>query len=95
MTADFQSKYPNNKAPMLDVQVWLKKEDNDKIYYSFYEKPTKSKYVISKSSAMPASKKIECLGLIVFRRLHNTNEEEDEKEKIEIMNEFMMKLKRT
>ena len=44
-------------------------------------------------SAMPISKKIECLGQEVFRRLHNTKIEIHEKEIISIMNKFMLKLK--
>ena len=65
MTADYPSNHKVNRVPMLDVEVWINEEDN-LIYYSFYEKETKSPYVISKMSAMPISKKIECLGQEVF-----------------------------
>ena len=53
MTVDAPSNHEDKKVPMLDVKVWLNDEDNNKIYYQYYEKPTKSKYVISKTSAMP------------------------------------------
>ena len=46
MTADFPSNHKVNRVPMLDVEVWINEEDN-LIYYSFYEKETKSPYVIS------------------------------------------------
>ena len=92
-TIDDPSHYPNYKVPMLDVKVWLNSNDDNKIYYSFYEKPTKSQYVMSKVSAMPISKKIEYIGQEVFCRLHNTKREVSNDQKIEMMNLFMMKLK--
>ena len=72
MTFDVPSKHDDEKVPMLDVKVWLKESENDQIFYMFYEKPTKNRYVISKNSAMPLNKKIETLSQKVFRRLHNT-----------------------
>ena len=93
MTVDFPSKYEDDKVPMLDVKVWLNEKDENKIYYTFYEKPTKSPFVVSKSSAMPIAKKIECLGQEVFRRLHNMKRELDVEEKNKVLNDFMVKLK--
>ena len=58
-TADVPSSYSDKKVPMLDTKVWLNNEDNNKIYYEFYEKPTKSCFVITKQSAMSTRKKIE------------------------------------
>ena len=93
MTVDSPSNYDDQKVPMLDVKVWVNKNDHNKVYYTFYEKPTKSPFVMSKSSAMPISKKIECLGQEVFRRLHNIKREIDEKDKIDVLNDFMFKLR--
>ena len=56
MTVDCPSNHETKRVPMLDVEVWLHEEE-EKVFYSFYEKPTKSPYVISKDSAMPTSKK--------------------------------------
>ena len=92
MTADVPTNHGKNRVPMLDVEVWIDEIDN-KAYYSFYEKETKSPYVVSKGSAMPISKKIECMGQEVFRRLHNTKIEIHGKEILDIMNRFMMNLK--
>ena len=78
---------------MLDLKVPLNESDENKIYYTFYEKPTKSPFVVSKSSAMPIAKKIECLGQEVFRRLHNMKRELDVEEKNKVLNDFMVKLK--
>ena len=66
MTVDYPSNYEDMKVPMLDLKVWLNESERNKIFYTFYEKSTKSPFVISKSSAMPISKKIECLGQEVF-----------------------------
>ena len=93
MTFDIPSKYNDSKVPMLDLKVWLNANDNYKIYYSFYEKPTKCQLVMSKMSAMPIRKKIEFLSEEVFRRLHNTKREIDENEKVSILNKFMIQLK--
>ena len=30
MTSDVSSNYPDNKVPMLDVKVWLNKDDNNR-----------------------------------------------------------------
>ena len=40
MTADVPTNHGNNRVPMLDVEVWIDENDN-KAYYSFYEKETK------------------------------------------------------
>ena len=93
MTIDVPSNHAIKRVPMLDVQVWINDQDKNKIYFSFYEKPTKSPFVISKSSAMPIKKKIECLSQETFRRLHNTKEEVNNEEKVEIMNKYMKELK--
>ena len=95
MTFDAPSKYPEKKVPMLDVKVWLDKDDNDRVYYEYYEKPTKSKFVISKSSAMPKSAKMESLSQGIFRRLHNTKREIDNNVKINILNKYMAQLKQS
>ena len=89
MTIDVPSNHKSKKVPMLDIQVWINNDDENKIYYSFFEKETKSPFVMYKSSAMPMRKKFECLGQEVFRRLHNTKQEE----MISIMNKFMLELK--
>ena len=93
MTIDVPSNHEKERVPMLDVQVWINEADGNKVYYSFYEKPTRSPYVISKSSAMPLRKKFECLSQEVFRRLHNTKQEIHNEEMIVIMNKFMLELK--
>ena len=52
MTIDYPTNHADLKVPMLDVKVWINQEEDNTIYYEFYEKPTKCVYVISKDSAM-------------------------------------------
>ena len=69
MTIDFPTNHQDLKVPMLDVKVWINSEVANKVFYEFFEKPTKSVFVISKNSAMPLAKKIDALSQGVFRRL--------------------------
>ena len=39
MTIDVPSKHQDGKVPMLDVKTWI--NDNNEVFYEFYEKPTK------------------------------------------------------
>ena len=66
MTIDVPSEYADEKVPMLDVKAWIEEKENQQIYYTFYEKPTKNRYVISKSSVMPISNIIETMSQEVF-----------------------------
>ena len=91
MTIDVPSRHDDKKLPVLDLKVWL--SDDEQIYYMFYEKPMKSRFVMTKMSAMPMKMKITCLTQEAFRRLHNTKQEVDENTKIDIMNNFMISLK--
>ena len=92
MTIDIPSNHESQKVPMLDVQVWMDPIKYN-VYYKFYEKPTKIRYIISKDSAMPVSKKIETLSQEVFRRLHNTKHELPWETKVEILEKYMTELK--
>ena len=76
---------------MLDTKVWINKEN--KIYHEYFEKPTKSKMLISKTSAMPLHKKIDILINEVFRRLHNTSHDIKWEEKVPVLEKFMAELK--
>ena len=92
MTNDVPSNYNDDKVPMLDVKAWIE-ADEEEIYYEFYEKPTKSKFVMSKGSAMPLRKKMETLSQEVFRRLHNTKHKIEWEKKATILEKFMTELK--
>ena len=50
MTVDLPENFEDKKLPILDMKVWLGEEDG-RIYYQHFEKPTSSKLVISSRSA--------------------------------------------
>ena len=59
---DTEADYPSandGKLPILDIKVWVKKEENqpDQIFYEFYEKEISSQFVIMKDSAAPLQQK--------------------------------------
>ena len=91
MTIDVPTNHDDGKVPMLDVKAWINNDNN--VFYEFYEKPTKNRLVISKTSAMPVKKKIQILSQEVFRRLHNTKHESKWNQKVDILDKFMCELK--
>ena len=54
LEADFPSKHPDNKVPILDIKVWI---ENGKVLHEYYSKPVSSKAVIDAQSAMPLKDK--------------------------------------
>ena len=80
------------KITVLDVKVWIDKDDQS-INYIFYEKPTKSKLVMSNTSALPKNMKMKTLTQEVFRRLHNTKQAIMADYKNDILSSYMQKLK--
>ena len=91
-TVDAPSNHSDKKMPVLDLKVWLDVE-NQAINYIFYENPTKSKLVISKTSALPQNMKMKTLTQEVFRRLHNTKQSIMNEFKYDLLNSYMQKLK--
>ena len=91
MTFDVTSNYEDKKVPMLDMKTWINEED--KILFEYYEKPTKNRMVITKDSAMPIRNKINILSQEVFRRLHNTSSDIEWDKKVVMLEKFMNELK--
>ena len=52
---DFPSNHKDKKLPILDVKVWVNKEN--KVMHEYYSKPMSSKYVVHERSAMPLKTK--------------------------------------
>ena len=46
LTIDVPSKHEDKKLPLLDLKVWLEKDEQ--IFFQFYEIPMKSRKVISR-----------------------------------------------
>ena len=62
VTIDYPSNNPNNRLPVLDLEMWIGRttvdnEEKQKIIHSHYIKPMSSKHVINKHSAIPEKSK--------------------------------------
>ena len=51
LEADYPDKYEDKKVPILDLKVWVDK--NNKVVHEYYSKPVASKAVVNSESAMP------------------------------------------
>ena len=72
-STDIPTNYPDNYLPVLDVKVQL--SDQNKLFYQFYEKPTKHSKVILADSALNWKQKRTILTQEALRRLRNTSVE--------------------
>ena len=88
-TTETAEDFASATLPTLDTQLWV---HNDKVMYSYYEKPTSSKQVIARKSAMSENGKVASLSQDLVRRLKNTNLELPQEEKNEIVNQYSRKL---
>ena len=57
LTVDTPCNYKDGKLPVLDVKVDVNEEEDNRIDFEFYEKPTKNPRVILASSALSNSQK--------------------------------------
>ena len=90
MTMESQDDFGDGTLPTLDLRVWVR-EDN-KVMYSFYEKPMSSNQVIQKASAMPENMRMSTLNQEVTRRMLNTCEWLDDRVRWGILDDFCQKL---
>ena len=58
-TVDYPTNYENKKVPILDIMASINKEQQNRIDYEFFEKPTKNKFVILSSSAISETNNID------------------------------------
>ena len=93
-TVDFPSnKHKCGKLPILDIQVCVNKNKENRIDYEFYEKPTKHNKVVLSDSAISSKQKRTILTQECLRRLRNTKIELGRDVQIKYLNQFMLKLK--
>ena len=92
-TVDYPTNYKNNKLPILDIEASINTDQQNRIDYQFFEKPTKNKFVILSTSAISAKQKRTILTQECLRRLRNTKIELGEEVQNKYLNEFMVKLK--
>ena len=72
LTTDTACNYKDEAIPILDLMVSVNNEENNRIDYQFYEKPTRSKQVLIADAAMSAKAKRNILTQEGLRRLRNT-----------------------
>ena len=82
-TTELESDYPDGYMPTLDMKARI--QEDYKMTFQFYEKPTTSKYCVMEKSAMGDQE--------INRRLLNTSEAEQQKTRDEIINSFDDRMK--
>ena len=81
------------KLAVLDVKANINENENNRIDFKFYEKPTKYPKVILAESALSFSKKRTILTQEGLRRLRNTKIELGPEYQQKHLNKYMLKLK--
>ena len=69
LTVETLCNFEDGKMPVLDVKVNVNEEENDRIDFEFFEKPTKNPRVILADSALSYAKKRTILTQECLRRL--------------------------
>ena len=92
-SVDLPSNHTNEKIAILDLEVNVNKEEQNRIDFEFYEKPSKNKRVILEDAALPSKQKRTILTQECLRRLRNTKVELGRETQIKHLNNFMLKLK--
>ena len=75
-TVECADDYDDKKLPTLDFVLWQDKKG--KINHSYYQKPTKTPFIIMSRSAAPQQQKIQVLSNELTRRLLNINRQEND-----------------
>ena len=92
MTVDLPENFEDKKLPILDMKVWLGEEDG-RIYYQHFEKPTSSKLVISSRSAHSGTCKRSVHINELVRRMSNTSQRLDWTEHVApVLTEYMRRM---
>ena len=94
-TVDTPSMHENKKLAILDVEVKINKQEDNRLDFEFYEKPTKNKRVMLHDAALPSNQKRTILTQEGLRRLRNTKLELGKSAQVTHLNNYMLKLKRS
>ena len=94
LTFDCPSKNQDRKLPILDVKMWVEKEQNGKstIMHEFYQKDMSSKHVVHSRSGMSTQQKRTILTQEALRILQRCSENLNEKITKEHLSEFSRKM---
>ena len=72
-TADFPSKHPSRKMPVLDICMWTSESEQGTVsHYEFYSKPMANDVSIPESSALSHNVKLSTYRQTAYRVLMNT-----------------------
>ena len=93
LTVETPCNFQDGKMPVLDVKVNVNEEENDRIDFEFFQKPTKNPRVILADSALSFAKKRTILTQECLRRLRNTKRELGPEVQRKYLNIFMLQLK--
>ena len=93
LTVETPCNYADGKLPVLDVKVNVNCEEQNRIDFEFFGKPTQNPRVILADSALSFSKKRTILTQECLCRLCNTKIELGPEVRNRHLNEFMLKLK--
>ena len=89
-TVETEEDFADNWLPTLDLNIRVN-EDN-KIVYKFFEKPTASKVCLQADTALAQNSLVQSLVNDMIRRMANTSELVDEEEKRKIVDEYAQKM---
>ena len=78
------------RLPILDLTIWV--GSDDKVLFTFFEKPMASNVIIQKDSAMPENSKMATLNQELVRRMMNTSEDLVMEERIIVVDRYCQKL---
>ena len=95
LTVETPCNFEDGKMPVLDVKVNVNEEENDRIDFEFFEKPTKNPRVILADSALSYAKKRTILTQECLRRLRNTKRELGPEVQRNYLNLFMLQIQDT
>ena len=93
LTVDTPCNHKDGKLPVLDVKVNVNHDENNRIEFEFYQKPTKNPLVILADSALSHSQKRTILTQEGLRRLRNTKVELGPNVQHKHLNNFMLTMK--
>ena len=96
-TLDLPELHQSGKVPMLDVEVWVDRRQGreDVLMWDFYEKKSSSSRVLQASSAYTWRAKLVTMNMEMFRRHRNTCRQVTHARRVEVMGDFVKKLRKS
>ena len=89
VTIDSPERNPDMKMPVLDLKLWINSDSGiPQLRYTFFKKPVASPYTIMKRSAISERIKKATIFQEALRRLMNTSQELEWKEKAKHLSDF-------